>query len=658
MMKTPATFLKNSIVPAITLPLLAVGLVSCGGEGGSSSGKGGGADMTVDESRDNTDAVKAYYAANPHFFKFAGPQDLPADLVWENGADLPELGSPDAKKGGTWNKGLTDFPRTFRWFGPDANGSFRWYLTDLSVNFAHRHPSVDEGYFPGVAKEWAFDPENATVYVRLNENARWSDGVPVTSSDAMFNFYLKQTEFNQAPWYQNHFTEQYQSITVYDEHTFSITVAQKKPDYFQYVLELGPEPQHFFKGYQDDFTQYYQWKIRPTTGAYVIDPDSVVKGQGLNLVRQKDWWAKDLKFWRHRYNFDTIALQVVRDPEKAFEMFLTGDLEVGRLNLAKYWYEQLPDDHPLVQRGLIRKVTFYNRVPTGGYGFYLNTTDPLLADLNIRKGIAHASDFQTVIDKFFRGDWAAEPSTRIGYGDASHPGLPRREFDPDKAAEYFAKAGFSTRGPDGILVNDQGQRLSFTVTCGAKTLTDALTILQQQARKAGLDLQLEIVDNTVAWKKAQEKKHQITLTGFGFSIVEVYPRFWETWHGENAFNEDGSVKVQTNNYAMLNDPEINKKIITYRESEDHEEKVKLSHELEEMIFESAVYVYGFYLPNYRVGYWRGIEWPEGFNLMRTELEWDFMVHWVDQEKLDETMAARKTDQSFEPVIKVYDQFKE
>ena len=62
---------------------------------------------------------------------------------------------------------MTDFPRTFRHIDPDSNGAFRWYLTDLSMAYAHRHPN-EEGYFPGLAKEWALDPENRTVYVRLD----------------------------------------------------------------------------------------------------------------------------------------------------------------------------------------------------------------------------------------------------------------------------------------------------------------------------------------------------------------------------------------------------------------------------------------------------------------------------------------------------------
>src|SRR5690606_24323298 len=52
----------------------------------------GGADGEAFPAYDNSSDVEAYYSANPDFFRFATPADIPPDLVWENGADLPELG--------------------------------------------------------------------------------------------------------------------------------------------------------------------------------------------------------------------------------------------------------------------------------------------------------------------------------------------------------------------------------------------------------------------------------------------------------------------------------------------------------------------------------------------------------------------------------------
>ena len=50
-----------------------------------------------------------------------------------DGSKEEEFSSSKAKKGGTWEVFMRDFPRTLRTIGPDANGAFRSYLLDYNV---------------------------------------------------------------------------------------------------------------------------------------------------------------------------------------------------------------------------------------------------------------------------------------------------------------------------------------------------------------------------------------------------------------------------------------------------------------------------------------------------------------------------------------------
>jgi microcin C transport system substrate-binding protein len=625
---------------------------SCGG-GGNGDGPDNASDFPP---YDNTEEVEAFYQARPERFVFASPEKLPADLKWENGMDLPEIGSEKAKKGGIMQGGLPDFPRTLRHVGPDSNGSFRPYvLDDMTLNWAHRHPD-EEGYYPGIASEWSIDEENGTVYVKINPDARWSDGEAITTEDAIFPFYFRTSDYTNAPFGKNFFEEKYTNITIYDEHTFSVTVADKRPDFASYVLELAPTPRHFYLEHGPDFVQRYQWRFVPTSGPYVINPDDIRKGRSIALTRLDDWWAKERKYWKNRYNPDRIELTVVRDPAKSFESFKKGDFDIARLNLAEYWYEKLPDDDPLVKNGYVHKYTFYNEIPRGTLGLWLNTSKPPLDNVHVRHGIHHAANWNLVIEKFFRGDWERLRTTGDGYGEPSRSDIEPREFSVEKATAEFAKAGFTKRGPDGILMNDQGQRLSFTVTTGYKTFGDALTILKQEGLKAGIEFQIEILDSTAGWKKAQEKNHQIALTGTSSSPSEFYPRYWDFWHSDNAL-DNGKPKPQTNNFTITALPELDELIDRYEKSEDHTEKVGLAHQIEDILYEHAAWVPGVDMIFYRVGSWRWIEWPENFNVRRSEHERSYWVHWIDEEKRKETKEAMKAGKTFDPVIKVYDQYK-
>ena len=110
---------------AIFLPVMCTVLLitACGGESDQESAPTG-----VDAAPDNTQEVLDYYASKPDFFSFKTVADLPDDLVWQDGMELAEIGSPKAKKGGTQYARLQDFPRTLRLVGPDSNGSFRPWI--------------------------------------------------------------------------------------------------------------------------------------------------------------------------------------------------------------------------------------------------------------------------------------------------------------------------------------------------------------------------------------------------------------------------------------------------------------------------------------------------------------------------------------------------
>ena len=623
------------------------------------------AELSDFEAIDNTAEVEAYYAENSDFFRFKTLADLPTDLTWQNGNHLAEIGSSKATKGGTEYGRMQDFPRTLRTVGPDSNGSFRtWILDDVIMTMAQRHPDKFE-FFPGLAESWAVDKSNKTVYVKLDPNAHYSDGVPITVDDFMFMFFFYQSSYIVAPWYNNWYGTQYTNITKYDDLTLSITIPDDKPDMDSRILELRPVPQHFYKELGEDFVERYQWRFAPTTSPYVVHDKNMKKGRSITLTRDENWWAKDIKHWRYRFNADKIHLSVIRDTPKVFEAFKRGDLDQFGLNLAEYWYGKLPNTDSDVQAGYIHKSVFYNRRPRPTYGLWMNTARPHLDDRDVRVGINYASNWELVIEKFFRGDYNRMQTSSDGYGEFTHPTLTSRVFNIEKAQQAFARAGFKDRGPDGILVNANGERLAFTLSTGYESMKDVLTILKEEASKAGLEFRIEVLDGTSAWKKVQEKKHDIHFSAFGVSL-EMYPRFWETYHSDNAYdvaflengeiNPERKIKTQTNNLEVMAIYEMDQLINQYRVSSDKEEMIRLAKKMTEMHHEHASFVPAFYQPFYRVGHWRWIKYPDGFNYKHSRDARKYFVHWVDTEAKAETLQAQEDDITFGAEINIYDQF--
>ncbi|MDR0352488.1 MAG: extracellular solute-binding protein [Opitutaceae bacterium] len=679
------------LLPAVVLALAALLLSGCGGAKSDA--------LPAQDSTAEKEAFFKYYkyepdlysqlmgkkitqaeyeektAAQPLFLQHKTPADLPANLPWENGSALPEFADPRAQKGGTLYSYIQSFPLTTRIIGPDANGSFRPYLQDdVQVNLAHRHPDDTRvgpngfHYHPGLAKEWAFDKKNKTVYVRLDPDARWSDGEPVKISDFVFMFYFMLSAHIQQPWYNNYYSTYFSGLTLYDDHTLAIHVPEVRPDFSSRVLEISPLAAHFYKELGADFPQRYQWRVAPTTGAYTIRPEDIRKGQSITLTRVQDWWARDKKFWRHRFNPDRIRFTVISDPAKAFEVFRKGELDSYGMNLAEYNYDKLPDAAPEVQSGHITKTTFYNDTPRPTYGLWINSSKPLLGNRDIRIGINYASNWQLVIEKFARGDWTRMQTTSDGYGEFTHPTLRSRPYDNARAREAFARAGFTQTDTDGVLKNAAGERLSFTLSTGYESLKDILTILKQEALRCGLEFRLEVLDGSASWKKVQEKKHDIHFSAFAVS-PEMYPRYWETWHSVNAYDPpyaaaataspapDRKPKTQTNNLCCVAIPELDRLIDAYDRSESADDMKRMAFKMEEILHDDASFVPGFVMPFFRSASWRWIQIPEHGNVRIADAPGQFFLSWIDEDMKEQIRAARKSGEKFPPQIRIFDQYK-
>jgi microcin C transport system substrate-binding protein len=669
---------RNPSLSAVSL-LLPFLLAGCGQKGGAPAPMPPAAAATA-PSAPGTPAFPGMEAdlqntlrSEPSFYVFKTPADLAKDtqgLKWQDGMDLPEFADPSAKKGGTLRLWLPDFPPTFRTAGPDANGIFRPYLLDeVALAMVEGQPSLPGQFYAELAKDWAEDPVHRTVYFHIDPAARWSDGVPVTTDDMVFTMYMSRSPLIDDPSANNYAKKTYEKITVYDDHTFAVTLKDRKPDLLQQA-DMSPMPKHFFSDFGPGWIQRYNWRIAPTTGAYVIRDEDVKKQVSVTLTRLDNWWAKDKRFCRGRFNPDKVRLIVIREPEKALAAFIRGDLDISPLNQleqSSYWYEKLPATQPAVAAGYIVKATFYNQIPCPDFGLWINQARPVLDNQNVRLGIQYAVNFDLICRDYFRGDAEREQTSSDGFGWRTNPTLTARPFDPVKARGYFAQAGFTQQGPDGVLVNGQGQRLSFTVTTYFRRFQDMLIILKQEALKAGLELNIEVLDDTTASKKMTEKQHDIALMAFQIG-VSMYPSYWELVDGVNAYDvpylPDGSpnparkVKPDTNNLTSIAVPALDKIIDTYDHAESMTQVKALAAQIEQMVYDNAAWVNGWKLPFERYAYWRWIKWPATPMPMQSanyEQAWTF---WIDQDAQKETLAAKDAGRTFPKQVLIFDQFKD
>jgi len=591
---------------------------------------------TIKDNQDSKDIFKATYSSEP----------IPSDIVWlTNDAD-PEFASPNAIKGGTINSYMLSFPNTFRVVGPDSNNSLRNLILDNQLSLLELHPNT-ENLFPSLATHWAFDKDKRTMYFKLNKNAKWSDGVPVTGNDYAYTIEFMRSKFIVEAWYNDYYTNFIEKATVYDDYTIAISLNKPLPELYFY-LTLSPTPSHFYKQLDDTFVTKYNWAIVPNTGPYQIN--KFEKGKYIIFERKKDWWAKDLKYFKNRFNADKIIFKVIKDNNIAWEYFKKGSIDAFVLTLPEYWYDKTKSKE--FENGYINKVWFFSDTPQSPMGMYLNQDKDIFKDKNVRYAFAHAMNIEKVIKTVLRDDYFRLENGYVGYGKYSNNKIKARRFDIDKVDFYMKNSGWK-RGDDGIWEKN-GLRFAIEVVYSQEEHTKRLVVLKEEAKKAGIELILDKLDPATSYKKILEKKHDVAWMAWSTSLR---PRFWEHYHSINAH------KPQTNNVTNNDDKELDKLIDQHRNSIDENEIVKLSLLIQEKIFLIGDYVPTFMIPYVREGYWRWINLPLAHGTKVSETLFDPFdastggLFWIDEDLKKETLEAVKSGKKFEPVTIIDETYK-
>lgn len=232
----------------------------------------------------------------------------------------------------------------------------------------------------------------------------------------------------------------------------------------------------------------------------MVVPAKIRIGESITLARVKNWWAKDRKYYRHSCNADQVEHVFVNMENKAVEMFRRGELDIMNVRKPEVWETGL--ELPEVHRGYIDKYSLEANYACPPYGLYLNCSDKLLKNPDIRRGLAHSVNMGLVIDTLFRGNMRRLGSYMEGYGDLTLP-LKAPEYSKKKAMEYFARAGYREMGTDGVLKNERGERLVVELTFADSSvlMTNVCSILRQEALKCGVDLRLDSLTYSVCSRK-------------------------------------------------------------------------------------------------------------------------------------------------------------
>lgn len=620
----------------------------------SKSGTGGTSSEASSDPIENYEILTARENAEVGSLSFSTPvmedtdmkvPEISEELTWLY-ATYPDLGSPQVKKGGVWKTWLSEYPTTFRHVGPESNVGTR-SLMGMNMPLVGVNDETRE-FYSIAASHWAFSADGKTVYFKLREDVKWHDGAPCTADDYVFKYTSLKDPNAEDVWWEDHYNTRWAVKKINDYCIAVVSLIDEIKPKSSLLLEanMSPRAKHFYpNGITKGWYKDYNYKFEPTTGPYYMAEEENVKGELLVYKKVKDWWGHKV-FGNGMANFDVIEYKIITGGlDIAREYFYKGELYTQGLNIPNDWRDAAGNEK--IEKGYIDRWIF-NYVPLNGIsGIHFNTKAAFVNDVKVRQALYYAIDIQGMIDNALYSEYKRYHNIGMGHiwggYDFDDHSIRKPDFDPKKASELLAAAGYAKIGSDGIRENSKGERASFELLYPVSHWTERLSILKEQAKKAGVEIQLKMMQQGL-FNAVLNRKYQAWC---GSMTTYYYPTYWQSFAKSNADT------IPSNNYYGYSSPEMEKLIEIERTATDLRTLSENSKAIQRLIDKDAVIIPDYYLDFSRVGVWKWVRFPAWGNLKfdgQDFLNPIYGYFWIDEDIKKEVENAMSEGKTFEPKI--------
>jgi oligopeptide transport system substrate-binding protein len=315
-------------------------------------------------------------------------------------------------------------------------------ISSLVEGLIAYHPTDADEPEPGVAEAWEHDGDYTVWRFRLRENARWTNGDPVTAGDFVYSWqrilspalgsqYAEMLYVirNARAFHHGDIQDFGQvGVRAIDDRTLEVTLAGSTPHFLTMLKHysfypVNPRAVEQFGGMTE---RQNRWS---TVENYVGNgPFRLAQWTTNQIIRVE----KNPTYWdAGRVQLNEIhffPIENVNSEETAFR--------AGRLHVTN---TVSPDRIPSFRESMPDQLRIDPYL--GTYFFRLNVTRAPLNDPRVREALNLAVDRQLLVDRVAQGGQTpATGFTPAGLDD--YQALDRVQFNPERARQLLAEAGF------------------------------------------------------------------------------------------------------------------------------------------------------------------------------------------------------------------------
>ena len=418
---------------------------------------------------------------------------------------------------------------------------------------------------PGLAESWEISEDGLVYTFNLRQGVSFHDGDPF-NADAVVTWFNSikegapgsQFDATRMVYMQDFISSWIDSVEAVDEATVRMTLPEPySPLLANLAIPIAGivSPKAVAAGLDSVATN-------PSgTGAFrLARPEDWTRDSQLVLEANPDYWGGAPKV-------EQFIIKVIPEGSTRLQQVETGELDIA--------WALTPED---VERA--RENPDLVVVEDAGLNtncVELNTTKEPFTSKEVRQALNYAVNKEELSEGLYNGNMVPAGGVLPPVDWAYNPDLQSYPYDPDRARELLAEAGFDEGNPLTFTF------MAYTIPRGYNPVGDRLaTAIQEYWSEVGVQAEIQTAEWTQYRADRRANMFQCSLSG---------------WQGDNGDPDNflysllAGASKGAGNTAYYENPEVDELLRQAQTVSDQEERTQLYHQAEQLIVDDAPWVF-------------------------------------------------------------------
>jgi len=412
----------------------------------------------------------------------------------------------------------------------------------------------DEGKIvPALAESWTVSEDGTEYLFKLRKGVTFHNGYPFTADDVVFTW---KRGMGDDITYREDF-KVLKSVEKIDDYT--VKMKTDKPS-AMLLLQMNEHWGILSKKYHEEVGEsvYLQYPIGTGPFKFV----QWIKGDRIVLEANPDYWQEGFP------KVDKIIFRPIIESTTRVSAMKAGEIDI----ITRISSEEADS---LKGEPNVKVITYpQDRVYYIAFNNLTSGKGKPTEDALVRQAMNYAVDTQAIIDNLFNGHARQIAGFTIPGNLGYDPSIKPYPYDPEKAKELLAKAGY----PDGFKIKMAG--ISATYINFEQVIQAVVGYLED----VGIEVELEFMESGKYWSlEAKRQLPPLFGDSWSSSVGEAFPRLF------------GSVGGLDASYTAWFDPKIVQMVDQIRQTVDSDERAKVYTDLQKYMKEDPPFIYLYHL---------------------------------------------------------------